>query len=506
MEFPTYYDALTAMEMHPKGILKGRIVTTQWSSQAELFNLLFPNQTVFPKKNLPGANQAQRIASPLPNQRVLSDGGAQAQAQKTGIFLQREEINAILVICRNYKLHFSRKCAERPFENIISVITKIPWNNYELISPTHRDHLFEMIKLGLDSLRIHLGKSDVSMDETLFVRMLRAGLCVPLFTERQKITLLNVAGISCPPDLAQFIYMPSSGQCQEVPAPKSPQAPAQPVRPFPKFLSKTAPGHSSTPKVNMQRVAARYPQHFDVLLPTSMSECRTCSESALPYRSAGSTCGAGVSYEKPPVRQEQKDPYYGIKKYFYQPEVDTPDDYNKPPVRTGGMSPYAPVVSAPDCTQAPSSAFDASTSPPQCGTQDKSQNLRLQTHALLSGIHVLGQKLQKSRDCCDELLQRAEMAENSLAVDRQSYTGVIASLEQRCKELESILSITERSNVQLELRLRKIQEIILRNAEKLNIPGDMRAEIEHQALSGPWGGFLGGSSILSEGVKGLWDR
>lgn len=31
--------------------------------------------------------------------------------------LKRDDINAIVSICRNYKLHFSRKCAERPFQH-----------------------------------------------------------------------------------------------------------------------------------------------------------------------------------------------------------------------------------------------------------------------------------------------------------------------------------------------------------------------------------------------------
>jgi hypothetical protein len=44
------------------------------------------------------------------------------------------------------KLHFSRKCAERPFEFIVTILSKMPWESYDAISLLQRDHIFEMLK------------------------------------------------------------------------------------------------------------------------------------------------------------------------------------------------------------------------------------------------------------------------------------------------------------------------------------------------------------------------
>ncbi|KAJ3014652.1 hypothetical protein HKX48_005026 [Thoreauomyces humboldtii] len=44
IEFPTYTDAQRAFDMYNRGILKGRIVVTQWSTQTELMDALFPHR------------------------------------------------------------------------------------------------------------------------------------------------------------------------------------------------------------------------------------------------------------------------------------------------------------------------------------------------------------------------------------------------------------------------------------------------------------------------------
>ncbi|KAJ3162002.1 hypothetical protein HDU86_005700 [Geranomyces michiganensis] len=204
VEFPTYTDAQRALELHGRGVLKGRIVVTQWSTQAELADALFPHRAGHSKEPNVMEHDAGQDDG---DSGLIYDHNLSAPATD-GVFLLREEINALLLVCRNYKLHFSRKCAERPFENIISILAKVPWHHPEAVSTAHRDHLFEMLKLSLESLRIHLSRSDHQIDETLMARMVRAGLCVPLFTERQKVTLLNVTQMPCSPDLARFVYNP----------------------------------------------------------------------------------------------------------------------------------------------------------------------------------------------------------------------------------------------------------------------------------------------------------
>ncbi|KAJ3278845.1 hypothetical protein HK104_001973 [Borealophlyctis nickersoniae] len=241
IEFPTYMEAERALDLHERGVLKGRVVVVQWSTQAELMSSLFPNWI--------GATREDSSSQLAGNSVPLMDEAAAPQQQqpfgngvvygpttsgpaKEGVFLLREEINAMLLICRNYKVCFSRKCPERPFENVISILCKIPWHKPQLVGLIQRDHVFEMLKLSIESLRIHLSRDHNNISGTLLERMIRAGLCVPLFTERQKLTLLAVAvsafteatsfdpftnplpgqGMDCPQDLAPFVYNPPGSE------------------------------------------------------------------------------------------------------------------------------------------------------------------------------------------------------------------------------------------------------------------------------------------------------
>jgi hypothetical protein len=76
---------------------------------------------------------------------------------ESNLFISQQEINGILMVCKRFKvrvcncilihkLYFSRKCAERPFESVISILSKIPWHQTGRITLLQRDHLFEMFK------------------------------------------------------------------------------------------------------------------------------------------------------------------------------------------------------------------------------------------------------------------------------------------------------------------------------------------------------------------------
>ncbi|KAF9168664.1 hypothetical protein DFQ26_002564 [Actinomortierella ambigua] len=120
-------------------------------------------------------------------------------------FINREEVSSILLVCRNFKLHFSRKCAERPYENILSIVCKYPWHRPELIIPLHRDHVFELMKLAVEALRGHLSKDYHPIHPTLMERMIRCAVLTPAFTEKQKTVILRVAGCPCPEDLIPWL-------------------------------------------------------------------------------------------------------------------------------------------------------------------------------------------------------------------------------------------------------------------------------------------------------------
>ncbi|GAA5811843.1 hypothetical protein MFLAVUS_005289 [Mucor flavus] len=199
VEFTSISDMRRAIEARNQKPLKGRIVSVTECSQEELLTVVFPKWRgqFHGTLAIPPASEIVRTMS-------TAAGGGNSGCPP---FITREEINSLLVVCKNYKLHFSRKCAERPFENIISVIAKYPWHQSHLISTMHRDHIYEMLKLSIESLKTHLAKDYVQIDSTLLERLTRAGIMCPAFTERQKTTLLQTARIDCPADIESFLIL-----------------------------------------------------------------------------------------------------------------------------------------------------------------------------------------------------------------------------------------------------------------------------------------------------------
>ncbi|KAF9115703.1 hypothetical protein BGX27_006809 [Mortierella sp. AM989] len=230
-------------------VLKGRLVTVELSSQDELLRAVFPKWTgqfLQGEPAVPGEQQQktqgdsrteeesdtcsssaktsggtalnskqQCEVSYVTTVNDLSNCGSNASGGATSTvapnsppFVTREEINALLVVCRNYKLHFSRKCAERPFENILSILAKYPWHQPHRVLPLHRDHIFELLKLSIETLRTHLSKEYNTIHPTLLTRMVRSAILTPAFTERQKAMVLHVAGCACPEDIIGWMSPP----------------------------------------------------------------------------------------------------------------------------------------------------------------------------------------------------------------------------------------------------------------------------------------------------------
>lgn len=144
VEFSSHDELLRAIETRHQKPLKGRIVTVTECPQEELLKVVFPKW----RGQFYGISAIPPASEVVKNMSTAAGGGSNACPP----FVTREEINSLLVVCKNYKLHFSRKCAERPFENIISIIAKYPWHQVHLISPMHRDHVYEMLKLSIGKL------------------------------------------------------------------------------------------------------------------------------------------------------------------------------------------------------------------------------------------------------------------------------------------------------------------------------------------------------------------
>ncbi|KAI9317484.1 hypothetical protein BX666DRAFT_2026764 [Dichotomocladium elegans] len=183
-------DAVKAVKNYHHPPVKGRKIYIAVSSQDRLLKELFPE---WPGKFVNGkailTENKDPDAPPPP-------------------LIQRKEFESLLAICRNFKLHFSRKCGERPFENFISLLVKFPWDQPDIITTMQRDHLYEYYKLATSVLKNHLAKPYVNLDPQLMTRMIRAALQCPGLTVPQKRGILVAGNVECPPDLTEFIEPP----------------------------------------------------------------------------------------------------------------------------------------------------------------------------------------------------------------------------------------------------------------------------------------------------------
>ncbi|KAI7870652.1 hypothetical protein BDF14DRAFT_1501391 [Spinellus fusiger] len=165
--------------------VKGRKLFFEQSSQHELMKELYPGWTTyFPSEG----------ASVVSEDFQLQPG-----------LIQRGEYESLLAVCRNFKLHFSRKCGERPFEHFISLLVKYPWDQPHIITTLQRDHLYEYYKQATAILRGHISKTHSTLDPTLLPRMIRGAIQSPGLTIPQKKGILTASASYCPSDLAHLL-------------------------------------------------------------------------------------------------------------------------------------------------------------------------------------------------------------------------------------------------------------------------------------------------------------
>ena len=87
-------------------------------------------------------------------------------------------------------MYFSRKCAERPFEHVLSLLRIIPWHEVGLQTI---NLLFELLKVSIEALVMHRSRPSCQIDESLLFRMVQAGLAYPVFSRSQKEAIQRAA-------------------------------------------------------------------------------------------------------------------------------------------------------------------------------------------------------------------------------------------------------------------------------------------------------------------------
>jgi hypothetical protein len=104
----------------------------------------------------------------------------------------------------------------------------------------------------------HLSKDMAShFDASLMFRLIRAGLCVPLFTEKQKLVLLNIARVSCPQDLAPFVFYPQETD-EGVPA-----TPVQATNATKELTAYPTPSSTDSPLISRNKTVSLSPLTSD---------------------------------------------------------------------------------------------------------------------------------------------------------------------------------------------------------------------------------------------------
>ncbi|KAI9096238.1 hypothetical protein DFS34DRAFT_160074 [Phlyctochytrium arcticum] len=481
VEFPSFTDAQLAIDVHSRGILKGRIVNAQWSTQAELMKALFPcrssegeTHSTIDENRMKSAYALSNQQDAVGNFRERSNPHVDTISlgkSPDGVFLLREEINALLLICRNYKLHYSRKCAERPFENIISIVAKIPWHEPGLIGTTHRDHVFEMLKLSIESLRIHLARHDHQIDETLMARMVRAGLCVPLFTERQKVTLLNVSRMQCPPELASYVYNP--------------------------------------PQIQPSR-SVEGDDEID-MLARAIEATTVRGGSRLEYEALPSTAHsslANIDQEFPPIKRNE-------------PELpSTPcarsaerHHLTREPVGSGPNTQY------PSPPEAEGSQYSIGTPSPSTSQdvslpEESSRTPAMTISLYASRVRMLEQALRQSETRYEEFKRRYEktLTRNQLA--QQEVINAKLQTERQCRELEVLVQSLQQRNLELESHCAQLERVIghdLRQPSAYDLQKTTLASPGGPALSAPCvtstyatDQYANDGAINSDRVRSIW--
>ncbi|KAL7329631.1 hypothetical protein PS15p_204696 [Mucor circinelloides] len=137
-----------------------------------------------------------------------TDSRDSSATQKSQYYIGQRDLQRLLNVCRFFKTYYNRKCAERPFEYLITIIMNMPWKQPHAVTTAQRDIVYECYKLATEALYKHVHRPYHSFDDELLPRMVRAAVICDGFTVRQKKVVLGNAKMECPPDLESYMQEP----------------------------------------------------------------------------------------------------------------------------------------------------------------------------------------------------------------------------------------------------------------------------------------------------------
>ena len=127
---------------------------------------------------------------------TISDHSELCATVFQGGTLARDDVIKILAVCRNYKRQYNRRCPNRPFDYVISLIQLFPFESIQ--EATQRDQVFEFHKNAVDLLRLFSKKDFSFFRENLLYELVLCGVLSPGYTLKQREVLVRSSQINLP--------------------------------------------------------------------------------------------------------------------------------------------------------------------------------------------------------------------------------------------------------------------------------------------------------------------
>ncbi|KAG0636334.1 hypothetical protein HOY80DRAFT_891538 [Tuber brumale] len=179
VEFMTAKDAWKCVARRKSRVLGNRHLTLDVVDPSELMKEIFPRAK--------GVNWDGVV--PL----VSHDPEYSGRSPE---ILGREELVLIVNHARTpHRSPFSRKCLQRPFQSLLSIVSKFPWFAVSFYTIEQRDYIYQALLSAVEILKRHIkrGKAMPNLDQELLKSLVRVGAMCSGFTDVQRHELVKIA-------------------------------------------------------------------------------------------------------------------------------------------------------------------------------------------------------------------------------------------------------------------------------------------------------------------------
>ncbi|KAI5810020.1 hypothetical protein DFH27DRAFT_170935 [Peziza echinospora] len=177
VEFTCPKDAYRCVIRKRGKILGARHVLLDVVNQEELMKEIFP--------------RARGVAWEGVIPKVLNGENGNTKAD----IVTKEELVLVVGHARTpHRSPFSRKCLQRPYESILSIVAKFPWFAVNVYTIHQRDIIYQALLSTIDILKRQCkrGRTTPNLDTELLKKLCKAGVFCSGFTNKQKREIIKV--------------------------------------------------------------------------------------------------------------------------------------------------------------------------------------------------------------------------------------------------------------------------------------------------------------------------